>query len=234
MAAEVSSQIAIVGMSCRFPGGANNLEKLWESLCEGRSMWSDVPPSRYNSAAFQHPYGGMHGNFSHRGGHFIDQDVSTFDARFFGIPAEEAQAMDPQQRIQLEIAYEALENAGISLDQIRGTKTGVFIAVFSRDYEHMMLKDTSNLAKYHMTGAGQAMASNRISHTFDLKGPSITLDTGCSGSLVALHLACQSLKDGESDLAIVGGANLMLSPDIMIPMSRLRFGDQLSFSYMHG
>lgn len=130
--------------------------------------------------------------------------------------------MDPQQRIQLETAYEALENAGFSLEQIRGSSTAVYVATFSRDYDRMMYKDTSDIPKYHMTGAGDAIVSNRISYILDLKGPSMTLDTGCSGSLVALHQACQSLRTGESSMALVGGTNLILGPDSMISMSLLR------------
>ena len=141
---------------------------------------------------------------------------------FFEIPPSEAKAMDPQQRIQLETAYEALENAGLPVEQLKGSRTGVYVAIFSRDYDRMAYKDSADFAKYHMTGAGDAIISNRISYTFDLKGPSMTIDTGCSGSLVALHSACQSLRTGETDMTIVGGTNLMLSPDPMISMSQLR------------
>ena len=226
MAAHTPIPLAIVGISCRFPAGANSPEEFWSMLSEGRSAWSEVPSDRFNSKAFYHPSPDVNGTTNHQGGHFLSQDVAAFDAGFFGITPSEANAMDPQQRLQLETAYEALETAGIPLKQIRGSKTSVHVAIFSRDYDRMMYKDTSDLANYHMTGSGDAIASNRISYTFDLKGPSMTLDTGCSGGLVALHQAAQSLRTGEVDMAIVGGTNLILAPDSMIPMSLMQFVNQ--------
>lgn len=223
MAAHTPIPLAIVGISCRFPAGANNPEEFWSMLSEGRSAWSEVPSDRFNSKSFYHPSPDVNGTTNHQGGHFLSQDISAFDAGFFGITPSEASAMDPQQRLQLETAYEALENAGVPLEQLRGSKTSVHVAIFSRDYDRMMYKDTSDLANYHMTGSGDAIASNRISYTFDLKGPSMTLDTGCSGGLVALHQAAQSLRTGEVDMAIVGGTNLILTPDSMIPMSLMQF-----------
>ena len=135
----------------------------------------------------------------------------------------EAEAMDPQQRLQLEVAYEALENSGHSLASVKGSATSVFVATFTHDYENMMYKDTTNMPRYGTTGVGQAIVSNRISYMFDLRGPSVTLDTGCSGSLVALHQACQSLMLGESTMSLVGGTNLILNPDTMIPMDLLQW-----------
>lgn len=214
--------IAIVGMSCRFPAGCDDPEKLWALLSDGKSAWTDVPPDRFQWKSFHHPSADVAGTFSHRGGHFLEQDVSTFDANFFAIPTAEASAMDPQHRLQLESAFEALENAGIPLEKIRGSRTGVYVAIFSRDYDRMMYKDPLDVAAYHITGTGDAIASNRISYTFDLKGPSMTIDTGCSGSLVALHQACQSLRRGETNVSLVGGSNLILSPDQMIPMTLLQ------------
>ena len=218
----IEDSVAIIGMSCRFPGGANDPEKLWSMLSEGRSAWSEVPSDRFNWKSFYHPNPDVNGTLNHWGGHFIQQDVSLFDPAFFGISSAEAHAMDPQQRLQLETAYEALENAGILVKHIEGTNTAVYVATFSRDYDRMMFKDVDDMAKYHMTGTGDAILSNRISHIFDLRGPSMTIDTGCSGSMVALHYACQSLRTGESNLALVGGSNLILSPDQMIPMTLLQ------------
>ncbi|KAF4637761.1 hypothetical protein G7Y89_g319 [Cudoniella acicularis] len=205
--------IAVVGIGCRFPGGANDPEKFWSMLKNGQSAWSDVPRERFKWESFYHPDPDMNGSLNHRGGHFLDGDISTFDASFFGISAAEA------HRLQLETAFEALENSGTPVETLKGSDTAVYIAIFSRDYDRMMYKDTNNFAKYHMTGSGDAILSNRISHVFDFKGPSMTLDTGCSGSMVALHQACQSLTMGETQLALVGGTNLILSPDQMIPMS---------------
>ena len=214
--------VAIVGASCRFPGGVYDLESLWELLVDGKNAWSDVPANRFNEKSFHHPMRGSVSAHTHQGGHFLGQDVGAFDAEFFGISSEEARAMDPQQRIQLEVAYEALEDAGIPVESIRGSDTGVYVATFNHDYENIINRDCLNLPKYLMTGTGQAITANRLSYYFDLHGPSMSLDTGCSGSLVALHEACQSLLSGESSLTLVGGSNLILSPDTMIPMDMLQ------------
>lgn len=224
MAPQPLEPLAIVGLSCRFPHGANSPSELWSLLSQGQSAWSPVPNERFNEEAFHHPSPETTGSISQHGGHFLDQNIRAFDAEFFGLSPAEAKVVDPQQRIQLESAYEALENAGISLESVRGTNTAVYIAIFSRDYDRMMYKDTSDFAKYHVTGVGDAILSNRVSYTFDLKGPSVTLDTGCSGSMVALHQACQGLRAKESDMALVGGVNLILSPDSMIPMTLLQCG----------
>ena len=218
-----SVPIAIIGMSCRFPDGANNPKKLWSMIEEGRNAWTDVPADRYNWKSFYHPDADSSTGHNHRGGHYLDQDIAAFDAGFFGISPLEAKAIDPQQRVQLEIAYEALENAGITIEAIRGTDTAVYIALFNHDYDSMLYKDTCDLPKYMMTGTGTAIASNRISYLLDLKGPSVTLDTGCSGGLVAVHQACQSLTTGEARMAIAGGASLILNPDMMVSMSMLQF-----------
>ena len=129
--------------------------------------------------------------------------------------------MDPQQRILLEVAYEAFENAGVTIETLKESNTAVFAAMFTRDYDRNVFKDTEDIPKYHTTGCGEAIMSNRISYTFDLRGPSITLDTGCSGSLVGLHQACQSLRARETDLALACGVSVVIGPDLMIGMSNL-------------
>ena len=222
MASAPPIPIAIVGMSCRFPGGANNPEQLWDMLAEGRSAWTDVPADRFNWKSFHHPSPEARGAQNSRGGHFIDQDISEFDNLFFGITPEEAASLDPQQRLQLMTAYEALENAGIPIESVRGSDTSVHIAVVSRDYDRMIYKDPSDIPKYHLTGCGDATVCGRISYTFDFRGPSVTLDTGCSGSMVGLHQACVGLRLGESSMALVGGTNLLLGPDMTIAMSMLQ------------
>ncbi|KAL9095179.1 MAG: hypothetical protein Q9165_002435 [Trypethelium subeluteriae] len=194
MTQDLEKLFAIVGVSCRFPGGADNPEKLWSLLTEGRDAWSDVPKERFLWESFYHPNPDINGVVNHRGGHFLKQDVSLYDPSFFGISSAEAQAMDPQQRLQLETTYEALENAGIPIQDIQGSNTAVYMAIFSRDYERLMSKDPNNIAKYHMLGTGDAILANRVSHVFDFKGPSITIDTGCSGSMVALH---QAILNGQ-------------------------------------
>lgn len=223
MTAQGQLPIAIIGMGCRFPGNATDPQKLWALLAEGRSCWTDVPTDRFNESAFYHPNPDAPGAHNHRGGHFLAQDIAAFDADFFGISSAEAQAMDPQQIILLETTYEALESCGASLDRIRGSNTAVYIAMFSRDYDRNLYKDTDDIPKYHTTGTGEAILASRISYIFDLKGPSMTLDTGCSGSLVALHQACQSLRAREVDMAIVGGVNLIIGPDQMTGMSNVQY-----------
>ncbi|MCJ1475824.1 hypothetical protein MMC13_004488 [Lambiella insularis] len=214
--------IAIIGLSCRFPGAANSPEKFWDLLTERKNVWSKTPVNRFHEEAFYHPNPESTSTTDSIGGHFLDQDVSVFDAGFFGISPLEGSAIDPQQRVQLESAYEAIEAAGLSLESLRGSKTAVYVATFAHDYESQMLHDTSNIAKYAATGTGLASAANRISYLFDLKGPSFSLDCGCSGSLVALHQACQSLLFGESDMGIVGGTNLILGPNVALTISNLR------------
>ena len=152
----------------------------------------------------------------------MTQDLAEFDAQFFNISPLEAKSIDPQQRLLLEIAYEAFENAGMPLEKLSGSNTGVYVAGFNSDYERMLSRDPENSPFYRGTGTGIAIMSNRVSYVFDLKGPSLTLDTGCSGSLVALHHACNSIRSGEIDQALVGGTNLILDPELTNSLSTLR------------
>jgi acyl transferase domain-containing protein len=217
----MTEPIAIIGLSFRFPGGADNEDRLWEILANGEQAWTEVPKSRYNADAFYHPDCDARGTHNARGGFFLEQDVSVFDAKFFGIPDAEAAAIDPQQRMLLEVSYEALESAGLPIESLRGSQTGVYIALVSRDYDRHIYKDPSDIPKHHLTGCGDATACGRISYTFDFRGPAMTIDTGCSGGLVALNVACQSLQRRESDITLVGGANLLLGPDMTVAMSSL-------------
>ncbi|PKY00415.1 ketoacyl-synt-domain-containing protein [Aspergillus campestris IBT 28561] len=213
--------IAIIGMACRFPGGANSPEELWQMLADGRTGWSEIPADRYTWRSFHHPHPNAEAAHNQKGGGYIDRDLAAFDAAFFNIPAAEANGLDPQQRIHLETAYEALESAGLPLDSVGGSKTSVHVATVSRDYDRNAYRDPQDLAKYQLTGCGEAITSGRVSYTFDLRGPCFSLDTGCSGSLVGLHLAVQGLRSRETDMALVGGTNLLLSPDMTIAMSKL-------------
>lgn len=211
--------IAVVGASCRFPSGANDLDKLWKMIWEGRDTWSDVPSERYNWKSFYHPDHEVQGAYNQRGGHYLQDNIKAFDAKFFGIAAAEAVAMDPQQRLLLMATYEALENAGLRIEEMKGSNTGVYVATFTHDWNQTVMRDPLATEKYALTGVGTAILSNRISYVFDLKGPSMSIDTACSGSLVAIHQACQSLWTGETNTALVGGANLSFEPDMMLPMS---------------
>ncbi|KAL9639611.1 MAG: hypothetical protein Q9204_001021 [Flavoplaca sp. TL-2023a] len=208
-----SEPIAVIGLSCKFAGDASNPEALWQLLAEKRSAWSEIPSSRFNAKGAYHPNPEKLGTTNVIGGHFINEDIALFDAPFFNLSAEYAAALDPQFRLQLESAYEALENAGIPLASVAGSKTSVYAGLWKQDYKDNLMRDEDNLPRYCATGTGSSFAANRISHFFDLRGASMTIDTACSTSLVALHQAVQSLRNRESDMAIVGGSNLMLNPD---------------------
>jgi acyl transferase domain-containing protein len=228
-----SEPIAIIGMSCRFPGGASEPARLWDVLSSGQSAWSEVPKDRFNMEAF-HLKGDPHSSTTNTsGGHFLDSDVATFDCSFFEIKPSEARAMDPQQRLTLELAYEAFENAGLTVSQIWGSSTGVYIGQWSSDYSEIMARDPENQELYHTLGTGAAITSNRVSFFFNLRGPSFTVDTGCSASLVALHNAVQSLRSGESTMSLVGGVNVLLDPQRFTYQSKLKMfsPDGRSFSF---
>ncbi|KAJ4253425.1 hypothetical protein NW762_010583 [Fusarium torreyae] len=226
-----TTPIAIIGLSCRFPGDATNPENFWELMSESRGAWSEIPKDRFNAASFYHPEPSKIGSSNILGGHFLKEDVSLFDASFFNLSAEVAASMDPQTRLQLETVFEAAEDAGITLSQLAGSKTSVFAALWVREYHDSMMRRPESLPRYYLTGNGGAMASNRISHFFDLKGASATIDTACSSSLTALHLACQSLRTGDSTMSIVGGVNLILNPDMFIALSTLGMAGPQGRSY---
>ncbi|KAF2993289.1 putative PKS-like protein biosynthetic cluster, partial [Neopestalotiopsis sp. 37M] len=214
--------MAVVGLSFRLPGGADDVDGLWELLESGKPAWTPVPADRWNEEAFHHPNpDDPNGTNHHPGGHFISGDIRDFDHGFFQFTKQQAAATDPQQRMLLELTYEAFESAGISREAVRGTATSVYTAMFPLDYERQLYRDTMELPVYYASGAEKAMLSNRLSHAFDLRGPSMSLDTACSGGLIALHQACQSLRDGESNMAVVAATNLIMGPDVTIGLSNL-------------
>jgi zearalenone synthase (highly reducing iterative type I polyketide synthase) len=195
-----------------------------------------VPQSRYSANAFHHPGDDKLNTLSNRGGHYLDQDVAAFDAPFFNITAHEAKAMDPTARMLLEVTYEALENAGLPVENLTGSDTSCYVGCFTRDYHEMLMRDAETSPMYAGTGTGFSLLSNRVSWFYDFRGPSMTLDTACSSSLVGLHLACQGLRAGESKVAVVSGANLILSPDLAMFLSNLHMlsKDGLSRSFAEG
>ncbi|WAC89959.1 type I polyketide synthase [Mycobacterium sp. Aquia_213] len=215
--------IAVVGMGCRLPGGIDSPEKFWDLLCDGRSGIVQVPPERWDADALFTEDHTVPGTICNREGGFLsDWQPDEFDAEFFAIPPREAAAMDPQQRLFLEVAWEALENAGIPPHTLHGTQTGVFVGVTAYDY---MLKMSGavrpdELDAYLLTGNSANFAAGRTAYLLGARGPAIVLDTACSSSLVTIHLACQSLRWRESDTALVGGTNLLLSPVASIACSR--------------
>lgn len=208
--------IAIIGLACTFAGPASSAPGLWTLLAGGGTAWSPPPPSRWRARGAYHADAGRLATTNVRGAHFLaaDRDPARFDAGFFSYSAAAAAAVDPQYRLQLESAYEALENAGLPLaGRVAGSNTSCFAAVFTHDYHEGLVRDEDNLPRFLPVGTQAAMAANRISHFFDLRGASCTLDTGCSSGTVALHQAVQSLRTGEADMSIVSGCNLMLAPD---------------------
>lgn len=180
-------------------------------------------PERFNIDAFCRNGNRQVNTSSTRTAHFLQQNIGAFDAGFFSTSYNEALAMDPQQRIMLELAYEAFENAGLPLQAVSGTNTSCYVGTFTTDYREMLLRDPESMPLYSMSGSGSEMISNRISWFYDLRGPSITVNSACSSSLVALHQGCQSLQTGEASMAVVGGSNLLLSPDIFTMLSNQRF-----------
>ncbi len=218
-----SEPIAVVGMGCRFPGGANSPDDYWNLLKNGVDAIKEVPKERWDIDALYDPNPEAPGRMTTRWGGFLDQALDSFDATFFGISAREARRMDPQQRLMLEVAYEALEDAGQIRAGLSGSRTGVFIASYHNDYAHMQSADLTSVDAYTSTGTAHSIVANRVSYFLNLQGPSMTVDTACSSSLVAVHLACQSLRSGECELALAGGVSLMLSPEVTISLSKWGF-----------
>lgn len=212
--------IAIVGTSCRFPG-ATNPEEFWSLLAGGMDAIGEVPADRWDIDALYDPRPATPGKMSTRWGGFL-KDIDQFDPAFFGISGREAEFIDPQQRLLLEVAWEALENADLAPDRISGTSTGVFVGISNSDYARVGCRGLSSIAAYGATGTCLSIAANRLSYILNLRGPSVAVDTACSSSLVSLHLACESLRRGESDLCLAGGVNVILSPEGTIAFSQAR------------
>jgi acyl transferase domain-containing protein/NADPH:quinone reductase-like Zn-dependent oxidoreductase/SAM-dependent methyltransferase/acyl carrier protein len=215
--------IALIGMACRFPGGATTPERYWELLASGRDTVQEIPTDRWNVDAYYDADPEIPGKMYTRSGCFLDQ-VAEFDAQRFGMAPREAIALDPQQRLLLEVTHEALENAGQAIDQLKGSRTGVFVGVCFDDYGRTSVTsgDPTQIDAYSSLGNTRSIAAGRLAYVFGLQGPTLQLDTTCSSSLVALHLASQSLRLRESNLAIVGGVNLILAPEAMIGFCKLK------------
>ncbi|EFQ93721.1 hypothetical protein PTT_08797 [Pyrenophora teres f. teres 0-1] len=210
-------KIAVVGASCRLPGGVNSLESYWRLLNDQRDVSSTHRAS--NAKGFQQQIGKT---YAVERAYHLSEDPAFFDAGFFSINAAEAEAMDPQHRLLLEVAHECLENSGVRACDAALCTTGVFAGLMHADYHDMQVRDPDNLPQYMATGTARSCAANRISHAFNWTGPSLTIDTACSSSLTALHLAAMSLQVGECDMALVTGSNLLLGSDFFVSGSQLQ------------
>jgi amino acid adenylation domain-containing protein len=214
----VKDPIAIIGIGCRFPG-AHDPDAFWQLLRSGQSAIREIPADRWDIDGLYDPNPVQPGKVTSRWGGFLDQ-IDQFDWRAFKILPREATYMDPQQRLLLEVAWEALEDAGLLFSEVAGSQTGVFVGAGWNDYLRLQSQNWSDINGYTATGNATCFAANRLSYFFDLRGPSTALDAGCTSSLNAMHLACQSLWAEEIDLALVGGVSLQISPDNMLMLSK--------------
>ncbi|HMW00085.1 MAG TPA: beta-ketoacyl synthase N-terminal-like domain-containing protein, partial [Acidobacteriota bacterium] len=221
---ETAEAIAIVGIGCRFGGHASSPEAFWDLLKNGVDAVTEIPPSRWDVNAFYDPDPAAPGKSNCRFGSFVDH-FDEFDPLFFNISPREAACIDPQHRVLIETTWEALESAGLPPNRLAGSETGVFVGISSNDYSLVQARYANReqtVEAYPGLGNAHSIAANRLSYLFNLRGPSMAVDTACSSSLVAVHLACQSILNGECNLAIAGGVNLILSPEPTISFSKAR------------
>ncbi|MGE0605775.1 MAG: SDR family NAD(P)-dependent oxidoreductase [Pirellulales bacterium] len=222
-ASSTPEPIAVIGVGCRLPGGVTGPDTFWKLLNDGLDAVAETPADRWDVDGLYDPDSSKPGKMSTRWGGFVP-DVDKFDAKFFGISPREAVSMDPQQRMFLEVSWEALEHAGQAPDKLYGSQTGVFLGICASDYaQHMQnVADPTRIDPYTGTGSAFSVASGRLSYALGLQGPNMAVDTACSSSLVAVHLAVQSLRSRESNVALAGGVNMLLSPEAMIYFSKVQ------------
>ncbi|MCP3821625.1 SDR family NAD(P)-dependent oxidoreductase [Streptomyces sp. A3M-1-3] len=208
--------VAVIGLACRLPGGADSPDAYWRLLREGRDATASVPADRWSDTAAQGAHAREVLDRTPARGGFLTEDLAAFDAEFFGLSDREAAAVDPQQRLMLEVAWEALEHAGIPPRSLAGSAAGVFVGASASDYGSLQMNDLASVDAWSGTGSALSVIANRISYTLGLTGPSMVVDTACSSSLVAVHLAMRSLRARESSVALAGGVNLLLSPAVTV------------------
>ena len=219
----IREPIAVVGMGCRYPGGVRTPDDFWQLLSSGRDILREIPNERWDVEAHYDPEMTVPGKMYVRHGHYLD-DIDQFDPQFFGLSPREAESLDPQQRLVMEISWETLEHAGIAADKLQGGKTGVFVGQYWDDYsmQRIYAADNRELDRYAQLSGLRGLTAGRICHILDSHGPAIQLDTACSSSSLAVHLACQSLRTGESDLALAGGVSLILAPEHLIGICQMQ------------
>ena len=212
--------IAVVGMGCRFPGGSNSPAAFWELLSAGKDAITQVPSDRWNAEAYYDPDPDAPGKIVTQNGGFVDH-LKEFDAGFFGLSPREAVSLDPQQRLLLEVSWEAMEQGGMVPHQWTGRPVGIFVGISSSDYsQHLAERDEAEIDAYLATGNAHSTAAGRLSYSLGFTGPSLGVDTACSSSLIAVHLACQSLRNRECEAALAGGVNRILAPAFSINFSK--------------
>lgn len=216
----MDEDIAVIGIGCNFPGG-EGVDNFWKVLVEGRNCVVDIPDERFNKSDWFHPDESKPGKTQTTKAALVE-GFNEFDHKFFGINEAEANYMDPQQKLLLQCAYRALEDAGIPLEKVSGTRTGVYIGLMNRDYETLLNNSPSTITHYNGTGTAMSIAVNRISYTFNLTGPSFAIDSACSSSLVALHSACQAIRQGDCEMALCGGVSCILEPRVFVALSKAK------------
>lgn len=204
--------VAIIGSACRFPGEASSPSRLWELLAAPRDVLTKIPPTRFEPEGYYHEDGEYHGSTNVKESYLLSEDHRLFDPQFFKIKPVEAHCMDPQQRLLMETVYEGLETSGLTMEEMQGSDTAVYVGLMCEEYSAITACDIDQLPTYTATATARSIMSNRVSYFFDWHGPCMTIDTACSSSLVAVHQAVETLRNGTSRVAIAAGSNLLLGP----------------------
>ncbi|XP_072534906.1 phenolphthiocerol/phthiocerol polyketide synthase subunit C [Salminus brasiliensis] len=216
----MDDDIAVVGIGCNFPGG-EGLDNFWTVLVNGRNCAVEIPEERFDVSHWYDPDDSVLGKTQTTKAAFID-GFNDFDHKFFGISEDEANFMDPQQKLLLQCSYRALEDSGIPMEKVSGSRTGVYIGLMNRDYETILNNSPGTINHFNGTGTAMSIAANRISYTFNLTGPSFAIDSACSSSLVALHSACQAIRQGDCEMALCGGVSCILEPRVFVALSKAK------------